>query len=450
MSVLDDSAASARRAARGALHWLDACVPPASAESLAVFRVVFGAVLIAYFTEMSISPAWVGLASPESAFHRLALPAFAAAPVVVEWIRPWIIGWTIVFMAGAMARTSFAMMTAGALAWGLLYTMRVGAHSVQILLVTMLCLLWSRWGDAWSVDAWLRTRARSADAREYGYPMWVPGLVLGTSLAAAAFAKLWGGGIGWITNGTVKYHFLTDSPQAPVDWGLWIAQYHGLAVLVSFGAVAVEALVIVGACSTRYRYRVAAGVATLALLVGFKLFQGLFWPAWYIALLSFLPWHLIRPASPASAPSAGATHASPLRWAQTAVVLVLLGQQAVASALNEEASPLMSAYDMYSTTYASPADYDAKSGLTYWVVADFPDGTRDECKVGREDAEAVAARQTESTRVTEVIEDCFDPRSPIRSLSAEARKPSVDWERWRFGPDVKVPLGGPASPESSR
>lgn len=112
--------------------------------------------------------------------------------------------------------------------------------------------------------------------------MWVPGLVLGTSLAAAALAKLRVGGLGWITNGTVKYHFLTDSPQAPVDWGLRIAHYDSLAILMSFGAVAIEACAIVGLCSTRYRYRVAAGAATLALLIGFELFQGLFWPAWAI------------------------------------------------------------------------------------------------------------------------------------------------------------------------
>jgi hypothetical protein len=41
--------------------------------------------------------------------------------------------------------------------------------------------------------------------------------VLGVTFAAAAFAKLRLGGIGWITNGTVTYHFLTDSFDAPVE-----------------------------------------------------------------------------------------------------------------------------------------------------------------------------------------------------------------------------------------
>lgn len=241
---------------------------------------MFGALLLAYFLAYPVDAEWMARAAPESFIHRAALPALEAAPQLADWIGPWIAGWTVLFIAGAMTRLSFAMMTAGAIVWSIVYTMRVGAHSVDVLILAMLCLLVARWGDRWSVDAWLgRRRADPVPSRAYGYAMWMPGVVLGTSLAAAAFAKIRLGGIGWITNGTVKYHFLTDSVDAPVDWGLRVAQYDGLAVLLSFGAVAIESLVVFGACATRYAYRLAAGTATLALLLGFALFQGLFWPA---------------------------------------------------------------------------------------------------------------------------------------------------------------------------
>ena len=87
--------------------------------------------------------------------------------------------------------------------------------------------------------------------KEYGYTVWVPGLVLGVVFAAAAVAKLRDAGVAWILNGTVKYHFLSDSVQAMVDWGLWIGRHHWLSVLLSFGAIAIETLVIVGVAARR-------------------------------------------------------------------------------------------------------------------------------------------------------------------------------------------------------
>ena len=132
--------------------------------------------------------------------------------------------------------------------------------------------------------------------QEYGYTTWAPALVLGVVYFAAAFAKMRDTGLAWILNGTVKYHFLSDSPQAMVDWGLQLGQYPRLAVALSFCAIAVESLIIVGVIARAYRYRLAAGFGALSLMAGFVLLQGIYWPAWWILLLSFLPWHVVRPA----------------------------------------------------------------------------------------------------------------------------------------------------------
>jgi hypothetical protein len=260
--------------------------------------------------------------------------------------------------------------------------------------------------------------------KEYGYIVWLPGFVLGVTLAAAAFAKLRESGMAWITNGTIKYHFLADAGQAPLDWGVRIGAHPQLAVALSFGAVLVEALVIFGACSRDYRYRMCAGVGTLALLAGIYLFQGLFWPAWWILLLSFLPWHLV------GARRAASQEATALRWAPLVVGGILIAQQAVVSGLRLEAGPLFSAYGMYSTSYASPEEFERKSGESFWIVA------RDarECPVTLPDADAVvnAQTRTESTLAAGiVIERCFRTRMELEQVTVEKRQFAMDWDRWR-------------------
>ena len=184
------------------------------------------------------------------------------------------------------------------LGWATLYTIATSYHTVCALLLSLLAMQWSRWGDAWSVDAWRQGAhpAPRGTPQEYGYTTWAPALVLGVVYFAAAFAKMRDTGLAWILNGTVKYHFLSDSPQAMVDWGLQLGHYPGLAIALSFCAIAVESLIIVGVSARAYRYRVAAGLGALSLMTGFVLLQGIYWPAWWILLLSFLPWHLVRPA----------------------------------------------------------------------------------------------------------------------------------------------------------
>jgi len=136
---------------------------------------------------------------------------------------------------------------------------------------------------------------------------------------------------------------------------------------------------------------------------------------------------------------------------QTAAVLAVVGQQVVASALRLEIAPLVSAYDMYAATYSSPADYESKAGLTYWIVADFADGTSDACKVSRPDAEAVTqGHAIRGGSVAGVLSQCFRPGRPIRTLSVEGRRPTVDWARWRFGEDRRVPLEGPLPVQPAR
>jgi hypothetical protein len=447
--------AGLRDGARATLRWVRERIPPASAESVAAFRMVFGTALVAVLVMRPVSSEWVTDARTRdfsSPLQDLVMQALLQAPSLADWLTAWTVFWGALFVIGAITRVAFLMLTAAVFAWAVLYTTRIGAHSISALMITLVCLTWSRWGDAWSLDAW-RRRGRAGlvprPPQEYGYTIWVPGLVLGVTFAAAALAKLREGGLAWILNGTVKYHFLSDSSQAPTDWGLRLGLLPTLAVVVSFAAVAVEALVIVGVCSRAYRYRAAAGVAALAILTGFVVFQGIFWPAWWILLLSFLPWHAIRPgvAVTATAPPLPArTRAGP-HTAHVAIVLAIVGQQIVASALKAEIDPLISAYDMYSTTYRSPEDYERQSGTTYWLVVLRNDGTTESCVIDRSAAMRLSELihgAADREEAAAILDSCVGSVGQIAAVSIEGRRTLVDWRRWRLAGEATIPLAGPA------
>ena len=428
------------------IAWAGDRIPPASAEGVALFRIMLGIGILWMVISRPVLGEWA--AAPQnvlSSLHQRALQIFVSAPWLGDAIRPWLLFWGALFIAGAMSRLAFAMVTIGTIAWGLLFTTHVTYHTISSFLLALCFLQWSRWGDAWSVDAW-RHRHHSkprGTPQEYGYTVWVPGLILGVVFAAAAIAKLREGGLGWVLNGTVKYHFLSDSRQAMVDWGLHVGQYPWLAVFLSFAAIAIESVVIVGVLSRAYRYRLAAGIAAMSVLGGFVVLQGLRWPGWWLLLLSFLPWHMVRPAG-ASDP-ASSRRAAP-RQAMAVIALFVL--QVIVSAFRLEVTPLLSTYDMYSTTYASAAEYASKAGLSYWVIAEHADGTSEECRISRDAADTVSRAISGSAQwrpAADVIGTCFHASAAILNVSVQGRRSAIDWAKWPPAEVVAVPLAGPVA-----
>jgi hypothetical protein len=426
----------------GLTSWIAARIPAASAEAVALFRVAFGSALLMFFFSRPVLATWaVNPSNTPLPAHRALLRIFVDAPWLVDWLRPWLAFWGALFMLGAFARPAFACLTVGAFAWAVLYTTQTTHHTVSALLMTLLVLQGSRWSDAWSIDAW-RRRARPrprGTPRQYGFTVWAPSFVLGLIYFAAAAAKLRESGLAWILNGTVKYHFLSDSPQAMVDWGLRIGRHHWLAVLLSFGAIAIETLVIVGVCARAYRYRVVAGCAALSLVLGFTLLQGLFWPGWWILLLSFLPWHLVP--TPGASPSPAVTHSmSPALGSRGVprlavfMVIALVTQQLVISVLKLEVPPLLSTYDMYSTTYASPAEYERKAGQTYWLVGLDDSGGVHRCGISQGDAETIArsAALGDKHLRQQFPSRCFESGMHLQSAFVEVGRVHVDWAQWRI------------------
>jgi hypothetical protein len=423
-------------------------IPAGSAEQVAVFRIVFGIALLALFIEQRVGPASVFQSTNVlTALHQWLLAPFVRAPFVTQWVLPWLLLWSVLFIAGAASRFSYLMLTFGAFAWATLMTTRLGYHMVSALLVALLCLIPSRWGDAWSVDAWWRRRSRrtpvkATSSKEYGYTIWMPGVVIGVIFAAAAVAKLHESGIAWILNGTVKYHFLSDAAAAPLDWGLRVGLHPTLAVALSFGAILIESTIVFGAFARRYVYRAIAGIAAVALLGGFALFQGLFWPAWWLLLVSFLPWHwLVRDSTLGQSANASAVDIARLR-PQMLIVIAFIAQQLLVSGLSLEAGPALSTYGMYSNTYDSPEAYESQSTTSYWLTSS--DGRQ--CSVSEGAARAVAAARSGAADAParDVVQRCFGT-TDLRTVEAEQRRARIDWKRWRPAGETRLTLSSSAS-----
>ncbi len=423
-------------------------IPVGSAEQVAVFRIVFGFALLALFLEQRVGPASV-LESTNALtwLHQWLLAPFVRAPLLTQFVLPWLLVWSVLFIAGAATRFSYLMLTLGALAWATLMTTRLGYHMVSALLVALLCLIPSRWADAWSVDAWWRRRhLKAADKatspKEYGYTIWIPGVVIGVVFAAAAVAKLHESGIAWILNGTVKYHFLSDAASAPVDWGLRVGLHPKLAVALSFGAILIESTIVFGAFARRYVYRAIAGIAAVALLSGFALFQGLFWPAWWLLLVSFLPWHwLVRASAPVQSATPSALDIARLR-PHVLVVIVFIAQQLLVSGLSLEAGPVLSTYGMYSNTYDSPEAYESQSTTSYWLTSS--DGRQ--CNVSEGAARAVASARSGAVDAParDAVQRCFGT-TDVSTVEAEQRRARIDWKRWRPAGETRLTLSSSAS-----
>jgi hypothetical protein len=120
----------------------------------------------------------------------------------------------------------------------------------------------------------------------------------------------------------------------------------------------------------------------------------------------------------------------------------LMALQLGVSWLRLEVSPLLSTYDMYATTYSSPAEYEQKAGQAYWIVGVDSDAQLHRCRITRGEADAFAGAAASAPQATgSMMRRCFDPSLDIRNVSLEATRVQIDWERWqRLDQPIRVPL----------
>jgi hypothetical protein len=329
-------------------------VPDISAEAAGAFRVCFGLGLLGVMLPLGFGT------DP-----RVKLATITALAL---------------FTIGIWARQAYAISVLGITLYAIAQKQ---GHNWSMPLLTLWCLLPARWGDGLSLDAAIRRWRRGSAGpwlrgQEYGFAIWLPGLTFGSALAAAAFAKLQRSGLDWVTTGAVRFHFVEDSFLAPVNWGLWVAAHYPVAVLLSFGALAIEAVFILNIFFPGPWIRAAFGLFGVAIFGGFYVFQGVFWRPWWIILMAFLPWGLI-----------GRHHTRELQTqpfrlglARALVIVIVVVQQVIASAGQIEIEPFISWYPMYIHTYGSLAKFEEakRYNFRYWryyFEIDTPGGVVD-------------------------------------------------------------------------
>ncbi len=463
-SVVRDLVSPLARACAPFVHFAQRAVPEIDAHTAGVFRVVFGATVLTYFAFPShhVDASWLTMTfdpEVEGPVHAWVMESLRARPLFVDFITPWVIATGVAFVAGVFTRLTYSLFVAGVLLWAYVAMSVDSTHPHSTLVLTLVALLPSRWGDAWSVDSWLRTRRgsprlASGATKRYGYSVWVPVLTFGVGFAASAWAKLTvpPGWTSWVLNGTIKYHIISDAASAPVTWGMQLVHHPLLAVLASFAAIAIEALVVTAAFVRDERYRFAMGAAAAALFTGIGVFMGIVWPGWWIPLLAFLPWkrwsqrvrpHMERVAAGASAPRQTSEW---LTVAQLVVVAAVVAQQVVVSTLRLERAPMFSWYDMYARSYSGPDDYNASIPPAYRIFVTTDRGRMAlRCSPHEElvrDFEAAVAGKAESkARVLRAIRGCGADLGSARYVTLEGNARTFDWDHLRFTVSYPVSLG---------
>jgi hypothetical protein len=442
------------------LRVLQRGIPEIDARTAGLFRIVFGTAVLAFFATHQVDASWLSATFDleiEGRLHAAALDWLRDRPGLVNAATPWLLITGLAFTVGVFTRISYALFLVGVLVWSFVRVSLDSTHPLGTFLVTLVALLPSRWGDAWSVDSLLRRAAGRPDAarppgRHYGYSAWLPGLIFGVGFAAAAWAKLTVPSTltTWIMNGTIKYHFVTDSNLAPVDWGLKLAGHPTLAILVSSLAILTEAIVVTGAFVRSESFRLLMGAAALSVVGGFWVFMGHFWPGWWILLLGFVPWAAISRALPAAASSTAAPP-SPLRplvtAGQAALIVAVIAQQMIMSRIQIELAPMFSWYPMYSATYEGPADYDARRPPRYRIVAVTDKGTVEllRCSPHEEFVRLFQSAMKGSTEasagVRQALGGCADDLGAVREVRLEGHKESFDWDRLQFTTQSAPTLG---------
>lgn len=442
----------------GERRWLGIFLVPAiSAGALGRFRALLGFAFLAIL--IFADPIRAVPLEMQHAYSPLAdvdwVHALAASETGTRLLQLLGCASALLFALGVFARPSYVVLVAVLLLHATMLLVRRGVHDWDLPIITLLALLVVPWGDA---PPLIRTRrggsrlkAPRGDVRRraYGFAIWLPGLTIGLAFAAAAYAKLNTSGLEWITSGAIRYHFVDDGQNAPVPWGLWIATQPSVAIVLSFAAIAVEALLIANVFVRGWTTRAAFGMAGAALMAGFFLFQGVRWFPWWVLFAAFLPWHRIPPAN--SRPESERISAGrDLTWVHVAVVAVLAGAQAWASYRAIEIEPLLSNYPMYSITYASPEHFERSHARLRFEAGGSDITDQVDAAEGRSTLEAVVEQSEESDGSAADVAlalEAFEERyarlhgAPPATIDVVLVKEPFDWKAGRYLPHVRERLG---------
>jgi predicted DCC family thiol-disulfide oxidoreductase YuxK len=283
-----------RRAFADRGGWLMRGIPDLSPHALAVFRISYGLAMVRVVLHSQIASMPLDVQRLESWVARTTvirdLSASATGPAL---LRIALVCSLALFAAGVIPRVALAISAALLMVLTSVLVTHQSTHDLALPMVAMWLMVLAPWHEGFGISwMWRRWRGRPdpAGGNPRGLAVWLPPFAVGAAFLAAAFAKLDASGLAWVTGGAIRYHFIADAGAAPVTWGLSIASSDAASVALSLGAVLVEGLFWTVILFRHPVARLAFAAAGAAILAGFYLFQGVWWPGWWILMLALLPW----------------------------------------------------------------------------------------------------------------------------------------------------------------
>ena len=328
--------------------------PIISADAAGLFRIAFGSVVLACVMLEPMEPSHLNgydVGGAQGVYGTF-IGWLAREPAAVQSLGSWLLAFGSLFIAGVATSVSYLAFVLAFLTWASVRALAQSHHVVSAITIAMICLLPAPVGrcverstPGCGAGCWACSRAHPS--RRYGFAPWMLTVVLGVAFFAAARRSSARVGHA-ILNGTVKYQFVTDLHQALVPWGPALTSNHAVAVGPLAGRGTAGSLDRDGRVhQVGAHIAPRADSAPLALLAGFWLFQG----ALLARLVGFSSWGFFPGSGSAiAARSLGRLVEHPSRapsWPPSfpAVLRVVDASRG---------EPFISAYDMYSTTYASP------------------------------------------------------------------------------------------------
>ena len=117
-------------------------------------------------------------------------------------------------------------------------------HTEALFAIFLMVLAFAPSGEQLSVDAVLRRRRTGSPAPETSelavWPLKLVLVLLGLTYFSAGMAKMVHSGLRWLNGYTLQGHTLADALSRGYPFGIWLAQQHTLAILLSVFTIVFE------------------------------------------------------------------------------------------------------------------------------------------------------------------------------------------------------------------
>ena len=117
-------------------------------------------------------------------------------------------------------------------------------HTEALYAMFLMALAFAPSGDSLSVDAWLRRRRTGAASRERSdfamWPLRFVHVMLALTYLSTGASKLVLGGFRWMNGYTLQVYTFSDALSRDMSLGIWLAQQHNLAIVLSVGTILFE------------------------------------------------------------------------------------------------------------------------------------------------------------------------------------------------------------------